>query len=44
VRFLVPAWAEMVPDGYGFIEWSRRTTTTPSLDGDRLFAGILLRY
>jgi hemolysin activation/secretion protein len=44
VRLLVPAWAEMMPDGYGFIEWSHRTTTTPSLDGDRLFAGILLRY
>jgi hypothetical protein len=38
-----------MPDGYGFIEWSRRRTTDLSpdgtnLDGDRLFTGLLLRY
>lgn len=44
VRFLMSPWADLMPDGYGFIEWSRRRNTVSTLDGDRLFAGILLRY
>jgi len=44
MRFNVPAWNDMVPDGYGFIEWSHRRATDTTLDGDRIFAGMLLRY
>lgn len=43
-RFFVQPWADWVPDGYGFVEWSRRHATNSALDGDRLFAGVLLRY
>jgi hemolysin activation/secretion protein len=32
------------PDGYGFVEWSRRATTDPNLNGYRLFTGLLVRY
>ena len=49
LRFNLAPWAEFMPDGYGFIEWSRRRTTDsdPSgnnLNGDRIFTGLLLRY
>ena len=44
IRFQLAPWADLMPDGYGFIEWSRRHTTMASLDGDRLFVGMLLRY
>lgn len=40
---LVP-WADYMPDGYGFVEWSRRKADNPLLEGDRIFAGLLLRY
>lgn len=49
LRFNLAPWAAAVPDGYGFIEWSRRRTTDSdalgnNLNGDRIFTGILLRY
>ena len=40
---LVP-WENLMPDGYGFVEWSRRRTNDPALNGNRVFAGLLLRY
>lgn len=35
-----------MPDGYGygFVEWSHRSTSYAPLQGERIFAGILLRY
>ncbi|MDB5581079.1 MAG: beta-barrel domain secretion protein [Bradyrhizobium sp.] len=49
LRFNLAPWAEFMPDGYGFIEWSRRRTTDSdplghNLNGDRIFTGMLLRY
>lgn len=49
LRFNLAPWADLMPDGYGFIEWSRRQTTNldPSgknLNGNRIFTGLLLRY
>lgn len=49
LRINLTPWLPEMPDGYGFIEWSRvrgngRLDTEPSLDGYRVFAGILLRY
>ena len=44
VRFTLVPWADLMPDGYGFIEWSRRRTNDPTMDGDRVFTGLLLRY
>jgi hemolysin activation/secretion protein len=44
MRFnLVPAGVN-IPDGYGFVEWSRRFTSDPTLNGYRLFTGLLIRY
>jgi hemolysin activation/secretion protein len=49
LRFNLAPWAEFMPDGYGFIEWSRRRTTDVddignNLNGDRIYTGLLLRY
>jgi hypothetical protein len=44
MRFSLAPWTELMPDGYGFVEWSRRKTNDETLNGDRVFAGILLRY
>ena len=44
IRFNLAPWADLMPDGYAFVEWSRRYTNAPALDGDRIFTGILLRY
>ena len=44
MRFNGAPWANWMPDSYGFIEWSRRYATAPTLNGDRIFAGLLLRY
>jgi len=44
MRFSLAPWAELMPDGYGFVEWSRRKTNDETLNGDRVFTGILLRY
>jgi hemolysin activation/secretion protein len=49
IRFNVIPWMDLMPDSYGFIEWSRRTTTNidpdgTKLNGDRIFTGLLLRY
>lgn len=43
-RFLLSPWTDWAPDGYGFVEWSRRRTTDGVLNGDRIFAGLMLRY
>jgi hemolysin activation/secretion protein len=49
IRFNLIPWADQMPDGYGFVEWSRRRTTDiapdgSNLNGDRIFTGMLLRY
>jgi hypothetical protein len=34
-----------IPDAYGFLEWSHREVDRdPRLNGERIFAGIVLRY
>src|SRR5262249_53779125 len=48
-RFNLAPWTAEMPDAYGFIEWSRitgngRTVTENSIDGYRLFTGLLVRY
>ncbi len=49
IRFSLASWADLMPDSFGFVEWSRRRTTDLSpdganLNGDRIFTGLLLRY
>jgi hemolysin activation/secretion protein len=44
-RFNVAAFNEFLPEAYGFLEWSRREVEiNPRLNGDRIFAGMVLRY
>jgi hemolysin activation/secretion protein len=38
-----PASPDM-PTAYGFVEWSRRYTNESTLNGDRIFIGMLLQY
>ena len=33
-----------MPDAYSFVEWSHRETSYAPLRGERIFAGIVLRY
>jgi hemolysin activation/secretion protein len=40
---LAPSNTSM-PSGYGFVEWSRRTSNDHSRDGDRVFTGLALQY
>lgn len=40
---LVPSNTAM-PSGYGFVEWSRRSSNDHSRDGDRVFTGLALQY
>jgi hypothetical protein len=44
MRFNLAPWADQIPGGYGFVEYSHRTTNDPTLDGDRIFAGLLVQY
>lgn len=49
LRFNLASLGDYMPEGYGFIEWSRRRTTDTdtlgsNLNGDRIFTGLLLRY
>lgn len=44
MRFNFAPSAESMPGAYGFIEWSHRYTNNPTLDGDRIFTGLLLQY
>jgi hemolysin activation/secretion protein len=43
-RFNLPSWTTAVPSSYAFVEWSHRTTNEAALNGDRIFAGLLLQY
>jgi hemolysin activation/secretion protein len=43
-RFGIPPWATGMPSTYAFVEWSHRYTNEAILNGDRVFAGILLQY
>ena len=43
-RFNLPPWATGMPSTYAFVEWSHRYTNEASLNGDRIFAGLLLQY
>lgn len=40
---LLPAF-DPEPNTYGFVEWSRRYTNETSLNGDRIFVGMLMQY
>lgn len=53
MRFNLTPWLPDQPDGYAFVEYSRRRTTDDipqilgggsSLNGDRIFTGALIRY
>lgn len=44
LRINVAPWVEGMAGAYGFVEWSRRTTSDGSLDGDRIFTGLALQY
>lgn len=49
LRITLAPWLPEMPDGYGFVEWSRvtgngRNVSEQSLDGYRVFTGILVRY
>jgi hemolysin activation/secretion protein len=52
LRFNVTPWDPNQPDAYAFVEYSRRRTTNDlaapfsisTLNGDRIFAGALIRY
>jgi hypothetical protein len=44
MRFNLAPWADQVPGAYGFVEYSYRTTNDPTLNGDRIFAGLLVQY
>ncbi len=43
-RFNLPPWTADMPSTYAFVEWSHRTTNEAALNGDRIFAGLLLQY
>jgi hemolysin activation/secretion protein len=43
-RFNLPPWATGMPSTYAFVEWSHRYTNEANLNGDRIFAGLLLQY
>jgi hemolysin activation/secretion protein len=44
-RFNIAPLNEHLPEAYGFVEWSRRQVdVNPFLNGDRIFAGVVLRY
>lgn len=44
LRVNLAPWRDTMPGAYGFVEWSRRTTTDSSLNGDRVFTGLALQY
>jgi hemolysin activation/secretion protein len=44
MRFNIAPWTNLMPAGYGFVEWSHRYTNDPRLGGDRIFTGLLLQY
>jgi hypothetical protein len=44
VRFNILPWNANQPDGYAFVEYSRRRATDQTLNGDRIFTGALIRY
>jgi hemolysin activation/secretion protein len=44
VRFNVLPPSNNLPTAYGFVEASRRTASLTSLNGERIFAGMLLQY
>jgi hemolysin activation/secretion protein len=43
-RFNLTPWNNVMPDSYSFVEWSHRSTSYTPLRGERIFAGIVLRY
>lgn len=43
-RFNLTPWNNFMPDAYSFVEWSHRETSYAPLRGERIFAGIVLRY
>ena len=44
LRVNLAPWLDAMAGGYGFVEWSHRTATDSSLDGDRIFMGTALQY
>jgi hemolysin activation/secretion protein len=43
-RFTLTPWNNTMPDSYSFVEWSHRSTSYVPLQGERVFAGMVLRY
>lgn len=44
LRINLLPWSDLMPSGYAFAEWSRRSSNDPSRDGDRIFTGVALQY
>ena len=44
MRFNLIPPSDQMPTGYGFVEFSRRSTNEASLNGDRILTGLLLQY
>lgn len=43
-RFNLTPWNDLMPSSYSFIEWSHRSTEYEPFKGERIFAGMVLRY
>jgi hemolysin activation/secretion protein len=44
MRFNLIPPSDQMPTGYGFVEYSRRSTNEAALNGDRILTGLLLQY
>lgn len=44
LRINLAPWRDDMASGYAFVEWSHRTTSDGSLNGNRIFTGIALQY
>jgi hypothetical protein len=44
MRFNISPPSDQMPAGYGFVEYSHRSTNETALNGDRIFTGLLLQY
>jgi len=43
-RFVTTRWAELMPNSYAFVEWSRLRSTDPTLERWRIFSEVLIQY
>ena len=44
MRFNLIPPSDQMPTGYGFVEYSRRSTNEAAFNGDRILTGLLLQY